>query len=809
MDRKRGLRHPRVSFRPYLECLEDRTLLSASIDHFLVTPSVSTVQAGVPFNLTVSALDANNNVIPGYTGTVQFSSSDSFATLPPNYTFQTSDNGVHVFLAGAALQLVANANLGFQTITATDTVNTAASGTASPVNVTSYPSLSVSNAVAQQPNSGTTNANFNVTLSASSSLPVTVNYATADGTATAGTDYVATSGTLTFQPGQTSQSVTVKVLGTTNSEPDRQFYLNLSGASHAILLAPQGICKIPNHNITVSVGNTSVTEPTSGYNEANFTVSLSSAVSFPVTVTFNTSGSSTSQGTRDFVPQQGAVTFAPGQTTQIVSIPVLPAPFVGSNPTFFLNLGTATNATIVGTKGTATIVENTTQPTVSIGNFTGGDGPSGGTTKYTFSVNLSAPSDQTITVPYSTANGTALAGTDYVSTPGTLTFAPGVTSQNVNVLVNGDSTANEADKSFFVNLGTPTNATVSNAQGTGTILNDDPNPLMNVTGVTATPGTSGTKQFNFTVSLSTPATQTTTVQYATADGSAVGGTDYQPTSGTLTFSAGQKNKSFTVLVNGTTAVNPNLNFFVNLSNATNARLVTSQATGTILSGNLGISAGNVSMVQPFTGVTTLSFPVTLSQAVSFPVSVSYKTVPIMGATSNQDYEFTSGTLTFAPGTTSQTVTLPLFGEYYSEDLETFGLVLSNPVNASITTTEGIATITNTTPLALSITSVRQLRPYSGTTAYVFTVALSGAAKEEPVTMQFSTADGTATALANDYQATSGNVTFGTYQNVQTITVMVNGNTNVESDKVFYLNVHSAQFGDVTATAAIVNDDGPF
>jgi CSLREA domain-containing protein len=96
-----------------------------------------------------------------------------------------------------------------------------------------------------------------------------------------------------------------------------------------------------------------------------------------------------------------------------------------------------------------------------------------GTSTATFTVTLSAASAQTVTVQYATANGTATAGSDYVTTNGTLTFNPGVTSQPVNVTINGD-TVLEQGETFFVNLSNPANAVVTDPQGLGLILNDEP-----------------------------------------------------------------------------------------------------------------------------------------------------------------------------------------------------------------------------------------------------------------------------------------------------------------------------------------------
>ncbi|MEG3437101.1 Calx-beta domain-containing protein [Pannus brasiliensis CCIBt3594] len=103
------------------------------------------------------------------------------------------------------------------------------------------------------------------------------------------------------------------------------------------------------------------------------------------------------------------------------------------------------------------------------------EGRSGKTTSFNFAVTLDRASAQTITVNFATANGTAIAGSDYNATSGTLTFTPGVTSRTITVRVIGDGTA-ESNETFAVNLSNAVNATIADAQGIGTIVNDDGSP---------------------------------------------------------------------------------------------------------------------------------------------------------------------------------------------------------------------------------------------------------------------------------------------------------------------------------------------
>src|SRR5207244_2892209 len=142
-------------------------------------------------------------------------------------------------------------------------------------------------------------------------------------------------------------------------------------------------------------------------------------------------------------------------------------------------------------------------------------------------------SRQPITVTFATADGTAIAPSDYVAASGTLTFAPGESSKNIIVKVNGD-TVNEADETFFVNLSNTANASITKAQGVGTIRNDDAKPSLSISDASVLEGNSGTVDAVFTVTLALHSTQPITVNFATANGTAIAPSDYVAASGTLT-----------------------------------------------------------------------------------------------------------------------------------------------------------------------------------------------------------------------------------------------------------------------------------
>jgi hypothetical protein len=219
----------------------------------------------------------------------------------------------------------------------------------------------------------------------------------------------------------------------------------------------------------LTISNVSVTEGNAGPVGATFTVSLWSAGTKTVTVNFATADGNARAGS-DYQAVSGTLTFAPGETSKTITVLVNGDTLNEAGETFFVNLSGASNAWI-GTRGTGTIIDDDPLPTLVINDVQKLEGNSG-TVAFVFTVSLSAPSGQTVTVNYSTAPGTATAGSDYQAQTGTLTFAPGETSKTITILVYGDKTK-EADETFFVNLSDAWNVILADSQGLGTILNDD------------------------------------------------------------------------------------------------------------------------------------------------------------------------------------------------------------------------------------------------------------------------------------------------------------------------------------------------
>jgi len=337
------------------------------------------------------------------------------------------------------------------------------------------PSITINDITVTEGNSGTVNAVFTVSLSKTPDQEVRVDYATADGSATAGSDYAATSGQLVFPAGAgTTQSITVTVYGDQTVENDETFFVNLNNPINATIADNQGQCTIVNDDVqlSLSINDVAAPEGNSGTTTFNFTVTLSSSNTQEVRVDYATANGTATAGS-DYVATSGTLIFpVGGSNTQTIAVTVSGDVTVESDETFYVNLSNPVNATIADGQGIGTIQNDDVQLTLSINDVSKPEGNSG-TTNFDFTVSLNATPNVEVRVDFATANGSATAGEDYIATSGTLVFpAGGATTQTVTVQVYGDQTV-ESNETFYVNLSNPVNATISDGQGLGTIQNDD------------------------------------------------------------------------------------------------------------------------------------------------------------------------------------------------------------------------------------------------------------------------------------------------------------------------------------------------
>lgn len=590
-----------------------------------------------------------------------------------------------------------NANLG---------ATTASIGTIT--NDDSVPTVAVvASASANEDNSGTTNLSLTVTQSATSGLTTTVNYSLADGTAVggavcgAGVDYINTGGSVTINPGPTTASILVPICGDTTYEANETLTVTLTGATNAALGATTvsaGTITNDDAAPTISVAaSASASEGNSGSANLTFTVTQSAASGAVTTVSYSLADGTAVGGAAcgagiDYINTGGSVTINPGTTTASIQVPICGDTIFEANETFTVTLSGPTNANVGTATSTGTIINDDSQPSLSVADVEVAEGNSG-SVSLIFPITLSAPSGLVTTVSYVAAGGLAAkgaacgGGVDYVLADGVLSFPAGQTSANIVATVCGDALY-EVDETFTLTLSAPSNASVAGA-GTayGKIRDDDSAPTLSVASSSANENT-GT--LSFTVIQSAVTGVATVINYSLSGGNAVGGAscaagvDYINTGGAVSILAGSQTATISIALCDDSAYEGDEAFLLTLDSAVGASGLPVSTTATIRENDalpvINVAAA-VSAVEGDSGITPLVVTVTLDapsfQAISFNYATAAGT-----ATAGTDYQTASGTVTIPAGQATATFTVNVVGDTESEVNESFTINLSSPTNAT-------------------------------------------------------------------------------------------------------------------------------
>src|SRR6185503_1533191 len=290
---------------------------------------------------------------------------------------------------------------------------------------------------------------------------------------------------------------------------------------------------------------------------------------------------------------------------------------------------------------------------------------------------------------------------DYFATSGKLTIPAGQRSGQISVGVFDDITF-EPDETYFVNLSNPVNATISDAQGQSTIVNNDPVPSVDIQDAFLTEGNSGNTELLFTLFLSNPTFLPVTVNFATANDTAIAGTDYVATSGQVTFAPGETQKSVVVSIIGDTVDETAETLFLDLSNAQNATVGRNRATGFILDDDgPSISINDITIAEGNSGTRAATFTLTLSAPSVENIFLRATTAPGT-ATAFSDYNNLNLNITIPAGTVTRTFNVTILGDANPESDETFFVNLSNVTGATLADTQALGTIIDDDTLRLSL-----------------------------------------------------------------------------------------------------------
>ena len=596
------------------------------------------------------------------------------------------------------------------------------------------PTISI-NDVVRDEDQGT--ISFAVTLDQAPVSPLSVNWATAPGTATSA-DFTAGSGTLNFSAGETSRTIVISITDDAIFEDSESFFVDLSTPINATIADARGTGTILDNGTdtdddrpTLSVSNVAVVEGTDS--QAVFSVQLSNAAKSPVIVSLATSAGSATAGA-DYssaleyfdgsnwiaVPASNEVTFASLQTTILVRAAIQDDVYADDGETFHL-IATSVNGIPKNSNasGTATISDDTDATLISIG------GPAlvseGNSATYQLNISNTPLTDVVVQLAYS---GTATNGVDYTGTT-TATILAGENSTTFNLATNDDLLVEQGENIVVAIDGVTGDGglelvAIDTANGSvSTTIVDNDLPALSINDVTVHED-EGT--ISFTVSVDQSPVNAMSVDWETAPGTATSA-DFTAANGTVSFLAGETSKTISVSITDD-AVFENSEFFtVELSGAINATIATPTGVGTILDNGTGSDDDRPALLVSNVLVTEGTdahavFDVQLSNPSTTPVIVSLITSDgsaTTGADYNSSLEYFDGTnwravpannqVEFSPGTTSVLVRSAVADDVYADSGETFHLIATRisgvTTNFADTGTATIVDDTDTTLVALS------------------------------------------------------------------------------------------------------------
>ena len=750
-------------------------------------PSYAIAQSAKSVTVTVSRSGGSSGAV-----TVAYATSDGTAVSGTNYTAtsgslnwaagDTSSKTFAVPVSATAFsgtlsfsvalsQASGGATLGTP---ATATVSVTGSG-APPVDSGTLEFSAPSYAIAQSAKSVT----VSVSRSGGSGGAVTVAYATSNGTAISGANYTAKSGTLNWAAGDTSAKTFAVPISATAFNGTLSFSVSLSQAAGGATLgtpataivsvAGSGVPPANSGSLEFSASSYSIAQSAGS---VTVSVSRSGGSSGAVTVDYATSNGTAVSGT-NYTATSGALNWASGDTSaKTFVIPVSKTAFIGSL-SFDVTLSQAKGGATLGTPAAATV------------SITGSGAPPGSSGKLAFSastyavnqsvrsvtvsVNRSGGSSGAATVAYATSNGTAVSGTNYTATSGTLNWAAGdASAKTFSVLIS--TTAFNGTLSFSVALSTPTGGATLGTPTTATV---------SVTGSGVPPANSGSLEFSassysiaqstgsvsISVSRSGGSSGAVTVAYATSNGTAVSGTNYTAASGTLNWGSGDTSAKSIAVPLSAIAFNGTLSFSVALSTATGGANLGTPATATVSitgsgvppanSGSLEFSASTYSIAQS-AGSVTIS--VSRSGGSSGAVTVAYATSNGT-AVSGKNYTAASSTLNWAAGDASaKTFAVPVSTTAFAGSLS-FSVALSTATGGATLGAPATATVSITgTGLPGTLAFAASTYALVQSTGSVTLAVNRSGGSSGAVTVAYATSNGTAAAGMN-YTSESGTLSW--------------------------------------------------
>lgn len=653
---------------------------------------------------------------------------------------------------------------------------------------------------------------------------VAVSFATENGTATAGSDYSATSGTLNWTNGDTAdKTITITITNDTIDENNETFLLRLSAPTNGATLgtSPATITILDDDTampgtLQFSIGTSQGNEGTRNGVVLTRTGGSDNAVSIDYTITGGTATSDDHD-----LSVSGTIGWAAGASgNKSLSIGAVKDLLDEADETIVITLSNPTGGAVLGATTTHTFtIKNVAAPTISFDTTAVSIGEAA--TTVTLSLRRTGGT-AAASVDVSTAAGTATAGNDFTSKTSTVTWAAADTSAKSFVVTLLPDTIYEGDEMFSIQLSNPTGAVLGASSATVTITEDDAVPVQNGTLAFAAASYSigeGAGAVVVTVTRSGGSDGVVGVDVVASAGTATAGADFTASTQPVSFASGDttpKDVTIAILQDATIETGGEL-FTVSLSNASGGATVGTPATATVSivdddSAGILAFAPKQPALLPESGSATFSVQRTAGS--SGAVSLSYTTAGIT-ATAGTDFTTASGTLSWADGNTEvKTITVAITPDLLFEADETLSLQLSNATGGATIGGAASATLTivNDDPqsgyLALVATESTALENAGDVVIEVSrTGSTSGAASVSYRTV------GESAAPIEDYEEATGVLSWVDGEGgTKTFTVKLLDDSIEEAAETLTIELFNPSSNSTlagsTATLTITDDDGP-
>lgn len=517
----------------------------------------------------------------------------------------------------------------------------------------------------------------------------TVDYfTTTNGTAVAGTDYTPSSGTVTFNPGETNKSLQIPIINNNLPEGNRTVIVALTNALGSALASPS--------NSTLTIIDTVQAPGQFALSTNSFTAAEGSGFvaiqivrfngsSGDVNVNFSTTNSGTATPGVNYVTTNGSVKFFAGvDTVKTIYVPLIDNNLVQGTVNFSVNISLPPGAATLASPSNAIVSITDNDFGVAFAS----------PTNYVNETNSSAiifvqrigGTTNAFQVNFATTNGTAVAGVNYTTTAGTLSFVPGEVIKTITVPLLRDPRVT-GDLTFGLALSNPNgNAQLASPSNTLVVVQDGDAGLSFTNTTMDVAKNAGSAAI--TVICSNPAIEPPggsnstpiTVHYSTSNGSAIAGQDYTAVSGTLTFTNGIGTNIFFVPIINNSLITGTRTFTVSLDSPTAPGKLTSPSNQVvnIIDSNSGLSFSSATYSVLRTGVAA-TITVLRTDNTNTVSTVNFATANGT-AIAGTDYFATNGVLTFTNGDLSKTFTVTVIAGNTVQPDKTVLLQLFSPAN---------------------------------------------------------------------------------------------------------------------------------